>query len=83
MEDSAVVFRQRLLSALVIPGAVEGYSYSDFSLRRDLGMAKRPAPTTENLHVLDVASLSLEQRVLVQLHGVGLVGSCNSSHSQV
>lgn len=37
----------------------------------------RQTPSTETLHLVDVAQLSLAQRVLVQLNGVGVfaVGS--------
>ena len=71
-EDSADVFRKRLASSLVVP---------DEAKQSKLDPARRKPRVTDALQVLDVSQLSLEQRVLVQLNGIGLITS--SSNVQV
>eukprot|EP00903_Cladosiphon_okamuranus_P013908 g12936.t1 len=72
LEDDADVLRQRLVQALVVPSVAKGGQRSD----------KQPAPphpemawkmsSTNELHLLEVAQLSLAQRVVVQLNSVGI-----------
>ena len=75
LEDGADVLRQRLVQALVVPTVANGDHRSD-------GQPKQPIPpypemawtksSADELHLLDVAQLSLAQRVVVQLNGVGV-----------
>lgn len=69
-EDSSDVFRKRLTSSLVVP---------DEAKQSKLDPAWRKPRVTDALQVLDVSQLSLEQRVLVQLNGIGLISSSSSN----
>lgn len=69
-EDSADVFRKRLTSSLVVP---------DEAKQSKIDPAWRKPRVTDALQVLDVSQLSLEQRVLVQLKGIGLISSSSSN----
>lgn len=72
IEDDADVLRQRLVQALVVPTTVaEGGHRNAEPAPPDLEMAWRK-PNTDEHHLLDVAQLSLAQRVVVQLNGVGV-----------
>lgn len=69
-EDSADVFRKRLTSSLVVP---------DETKQSKLAPAWRKPRVTDTLKVLDVSQLSLEQRVLMQLNGIGLLSNSSSN----
>ncbi|CAM9533568.1 unnamed protein product [Laminaria digitata] len=69
-EDSEDVFRKRLTSSLVVP---------DETKQSKLASAWRKPRVTDALKVLDVSHLSLEQRVLVQLNGIGLLSNSSSN----
>lgn len=73
MEDDADVLRQRLVQALVVPTVAEedGSRNDEQPTSQHSEMAWRK-PSTDKLHLLDVAQLSLAQRVVVQLNGVGI-----------
>lgn len=70
-EDDADVLRQRLVQALVAPPAVDGGHIIDGQRNPQTEGTWRKPPSTDTLQ-LDVAQLSLAQRVLVQLNGVGV-----------
>lgn len=62
------------MQALVVPTGAEIDRRSDeqpIRLHRDMAWRK---PRTDELRFLDVAQLSLAQRVVVQLNGVGVFG---------
>lgn len=80
--DHADILRYRLASALVPPGSVDNVSRSHVGHKGIEGMQKKLCGQG-TLHVLDVTELSLEQRILVQLNGLGLVGSSRFDHIQV
>lgn len=69
-EDSAGVFRKRLTSSLVVP---------DEAKQSKLDPAWRKPRVTDAAQVLDVSRLSLEQRVFVQLSGIGLISNTSSN----
>lgn len=77
------MLKHRLTSALVVPGVAESGSRSNMQPKPDPAMARRKPRGMDAVHVLDVTKLSLEQRVLVQLNGVGLIGRGKSMHGQV
>lgn len=74
VEDDTDVLRQRLVQALE-PAGVEGAHKSGGQPKPKPypEMAWRKSPSTDASYLLDVAQLSLTQRVLVQLNAVGLV----------
>lgn len=71
--------RQRLTSALIVPNGVSNVGATNRTDASDLWT--KPG-RTGGFNVLDTSKLSLNQRVLVQLQGVGLM-NCTSSTSQV
>ncbi len=71
-EDGADILRQRLVQALVAPLTLEGGQKSDEQRNAHTEGTSRKPPSTDTLHLMDVAQLSLAQRVLVQLNGVGV-----------
>ncbi|CAN0272141.1 unnamed protein product [Ectocarpus fasciculatus] len=73
VEDDAEVLRQRLVRALVVPAVAESVHIGDVRPKSDVTAARRKPPSTGALDLLDVTQLNLAQRVLVQLHGVGLI----------
>lgn len=73
-EDDADVLRQRLVQALV-PAGVEDAHRSDGQPNPYPEVAWRNPASTDASHLLDVAQLSIAQRVLVQLNAVGLIAS--------
>lgn len=76
VEESTDSLRQRLLSALVVPGSgpVEDACKSGVpGTDRNMGAGRTGQTSEGSPRVLDVTHLSLEQRVLVQLCGVGLL----------
>lgn len=72
MEDRADVLRQRLVQALVVPTAAQGSHRSDEQPTPPHPEMAWTKPSAAGLHLLDVAQLSLAQRVVVQLNGVGV-----------
>lgn len=85
-ESGQDVLRQRLVSALVVPGKAHSTAH------RGKGDAtpSKPDPRLrwrrlgpDVPHILDVTKLSVEQRVLVQLNSVGLIDSTYTSDGQV
>lgn len=74
LEDDTDVLRQRLVQALV-PAGVEDVNKSDGQPKPKTyaEIACRKSSSTDASYLLDVAQLSLAQRVLVQLNAVGLV----------
>lgn len=59
------------MQALVVPTVVKGGHKSDDQPTLPLPEVAWRKPSTDDLHLLDVAQLSLAQRVVVQLNGVG------------
>eukprot|EP00752_Nemacystus_decipiens_P009883 g8816.t1 len=68
LEDDADVLRQRLVQALVVPTSVMG-DEQPTPPHAEMAWTKTSA---DELHLLDVAQLTLAQRVVVQLNGVGV-----------
>lgn len=85
-ESNPDVLRKRLVSALVVPGKVDSTAHrgegAATPIKPDPGLRWRRLGA-DAPRVLDVANLSVEQRVLVQLNSVGLIDSTFSSHGQV
>lgn len=73
VEEDAEVLRQRLVRALVVPAEEERVHISDVRPKADVTAARRKPASGGALDLLDVTQLNLAQRVLVQLHGVGLI----------
>lgn len=73
-EDDADVLRQRLVQALVAPVVMEGAQKCDEQRNTQTERTSRKPSSTDTVHLVDVAQLSLAQRVLVQLNGVGVFG---------
>eukprot|EP00904_Undaria_pinnatifida_P002607 jgi/Undpi1/12347/HiC_scaffold_5.g02021.m1 len=71
-KDSEDIFRKRLTSALVVPDEAK-------QSKLEPGLARRKPRVSDGFQVLDVSRLSLEQRVLVQLNGIGLISSSSSN----
>lgn len=71
-EDDADVLRQRLVQALV-PAGVKDAHRSGGQPNSHPEVPWMKPPSAEAPHLLDVAQLSLAQRVVVQLNAVGLV----------
>lgn len=71
LEDDADVLRQRLVQALVVPTVAKGGHASDEQPALPHPEMAWKKSSTE-FHLLDVAQLSLAQRVVVQLNGVGV-----------
>lgn len=72
LEDDADVLRQRLVQALAVPTVEEGdHRRTEHPTPSHPEMDWRK-PSADELHLLDVAQLSLAQRVVVQLNGVGV-----------
>lgn len=85
-ENNPDVLRQRLVSALVVPGKVDSTAHRGESdatpTKPDPGLRWRRLGA-DAPRVLDVTNLSVEQRVLVQLNSVGLIDSAFSNNGQV
>lgn len=71
-EDSEDIFRKRLTSALVVPDEAK-------QSKLEPGLAWRKPRVSDALQILDVSQLSLEQRVRVQLNGIGLISNSSSN----
>ncbi|CAM9655510.1 unnamed protein product [Ectocarpus sp. 4 AP-2014] len=80
-EDNAEVLRQRLVRALVVPSVEKSVHTSDVRPTSDVAAARRKPASAGALDLLDVTQLNLAQRVLVQLHGVGLIKNLRQATS--
>ncbi|CAN0348549.1 unnamed protein product [Ectocarpus sp. 6 AP-2014] len=80
-EDDAEVLRQRLVRALVVPSVEESVHTSDARSKPDVTAARRKPASAGALDLVDVTQLNLAQRVLVQLHGVGLIKNLGQATS--
>ena len=72
VEDDTDVLRQRLVQALVVPESAKGGDRTDEQPIPPHYEMVRTKPRADELHLLDVAQLSLAQRVILQLNGVGV-----------
>ncbi|CAN0464356.1 unnamed protein product [Ectocarpus sp. 12 AP-2014] len=81
VEDDAEILRQRLVRALVVRSVEESVQTSDVRPKPDVTAARRKPASAGALDLLDVTQLNLAQRVLVQLHGVGLIKNLGQATS--